>query len=249
MRPLRLARRAASQQRQKTTPPAPVLRSSAVRRSLFFSPRTRISSAFSSSSSPSRLEALRRDLAAGGGPDGFGAGEEVAQFEELNPLKDSVTASFPSLAGKTFAIETYGCQMNEADTGIVAAVLAQSGMRYLSPREEKDVNSCSDLDSPSNFGSNEPSRVGVEAADVVLLNTCAVREKVQCVLRPPPPFFLFDFSLTFLFSQFDLGRGQGPGAPQLLREPEARQGERLSRRFPHRGRIGLHGRTAQEQAD
>ena len=51
--------------------------------------------------------------------------------------------------GRKFHIQTFGCQMNEADSGIIARVLLDAGFR----------------------------RSGSESdADVILLNTCAVRE-------------------------------------------------------------------------
>ncbi|MBD3163465.1 MAG: tRNA (N6-isopentenyl adenosine(37)-C2)-methylthiotransferase MiaB [Candidatus Eisenbacteria bacterium] len=49
-------------------------------------------------------------------------------------------------------LETYGCQMNEADTGMMAGLLASSGWER--------------IDRP-------------ELADVILLNTCAVRERAE----------------------------------------------------------------------
>jgi len=49
-------------------------------------------------------------------------------------------------------IETYGCQMNVADTELVASILREAGYRIV----------------------NE-----VEAADIILINTCAVRENAE----------------------------------------------------------------------
>lgn len=53
---------------------------------------------------------------------------------------------------KTIFIETYGCQMNVADSEVVAAVVQQAGYESVSSAEE---------------------------ADAVLLNTCAVREGAE----------------------------------------------------------------------
>ncbi len=53
---------------------------------------------------------------------------------------------------KTFHIETYGCQMNIADTELIEAMLIKHGY-------EK---------------SNNP-----KTADVIFLNTCAIREHAQ----------------------------------------------------------------------
>ncbi|MCA1804532.1 MAG: tRNA (N6-isopentenyl adenosine(37)-C2)-methylthiotransferase MiaB, partial [Xanthomonadaceae bacterium] len=56
------------------------------------------------------------------------------------------------MAGKLY-IKTYGCQMNEYDSGKIAAVLAAShGLEI--------------TDDP-------------QQADVLLLNTCSIREKAQ----------------------------------------------------------------------
>ncbi len=49
-------------------------------------------------------------------------------------------------------IETYGCQMNEADTEMVSGLLAEAGFSLTSE---------------------------AAVADVILLNTCAVREKAE----------------------------------------------------------------------
>lgn len=54
--------------------------------------------------------------------------------------------------GKTFFIRTYGCQMNEHDEEVMAGIFEQMG--YLRTEE-------------------------METADVVLLNTCAVRENAE----------------------------------------------------------------------
>lgn len=60
--------------------------------------------------------------------------------------------NFPRPEVRTFFLETYGCQMNEADTQIVDALLSRGGLE----------------------------RVGDAAsADVLLMNTCAVREKAE----------------------------------------------------------------------
>ena len=51
--------------------------------------------------------------------------------------------------GKTFYIHTFGCQMNQADSAIITAILQHEG--YLVAESE-------------------------ESAGIILLNTCAVRE-------------------------------------------------------------------------
>lgn len=54
--------------------------------------------------------------------------------------------------GRTFYIRTYGCQMNEHDTEVMAGIFMQLG-----------------------YTSTEI----IEEADVVLLNTCAIRENAE----------------------------------------------------------------------
>ncbi|MFG6115037.1 tRNA (N6-isopentenyl adenosine(37)-C2)-methylthiotransferase MiaB [Halobacillus sp. MO56] len=55
-------------------------------------------------------------------------------------------------SGKKFMIRTYGCQMNEHDTEIMAGILEEMG--YVSTNEAKE-------------------------ADIILLNTCAIRENAE----------------------------------------------------------------------
>jgi len=70
---------------------------------------------------------------------------------------DRVKHGYDETAGdKQVYIETYGCQMNVNDSGIVASVLEESG--YGLTQEEDE-------------------------ADVVLLNTCAIRENAEQKIR------------------------------------------------------------------
>jgi tRNA-2-methylthio-N6-dimethylallyladenosine synthase len=65
----------------------------------------------------------------------------------MSALSGDVTAD-----DRTYYLETYGCQMNLADSEVIASVLARAGYRAVEqPRE----------------------------ADVVLLNTCAIREHAE----------------------------------------------------------------------
>ncbi len=57
-----------------------------------------------------------------------------------------------SAAARRVYIETYGCQMNVSDTELMMGVLRKAGFR---------------------------TAIGVEDADVVLLNTCAIRERAE----------------------------------------------------------------------
>ncbi len=51
--------------------------------------------------------------------------------------------------GRSFYIHTFGCQMNQADSAIITAILMDGGFRVAGSQED---------------------------ADIVILNTCAVRE-------------------------------------------------------------------------
>ncbi|MEP7268642.1 MAG: tRNA (N6-isopentenyl adenosine(37)-C2)-methylthiotransferase MiaB [Saprospiraceae bacterium] len=61
-----------------------------------------------------------------------------------------------SLPGKRFYIESYGCQMNFSDSEIVASILGNQGFMSTSNLEE---------------------------ADLILLNTCSIREKAEETIR------------------------------------------------------------------
>ena len=87
-----------------------------------------------------------------------------------NPTLDQVTHKIdPKLQGqvfndaepaknytKHFYIESYGCQMNFSDSEIVASILAEEG-----------------------FGSTRD----IELADLILINTCSIREKAEQTVR------------------------------------------------------------------
>ncbi len=70
----------------------------------------------------------------------------------LTPLKISGPAAAPADASRRYYIHTFGCQMNEADSSRMGETLRRLG-----------------------YGQTfEP-----EAADLILLNTCAIREKAE----------------------------------------------------------------------
>jgi tRNA-2-methylthio-N6-dimethylallyladenosine synthase len=77
--------------------------------------------------------------------------DETRQGEAYLPLENEV-ASFQ----RHFYIESYGCQMNFADSEIVASILNTEG-----------------------FGATR----NVEDADIILLNTCSIREKAEQTVR------------------------------------------------------------------
>ncbi len=79
------------------------------------------------------------------------AQDESRQGEAYAPF-----AGDPNTYRKRFYIESYGCQMNFADSEIVASVLHQEG-----------------------FGATR----NVEEADLVFINTCSIREKAEQTVR------------------------------------------------------------------
>ena len=75
----------------------------------------------------------------------------------LHDRQGEVLEAQGTIAGdKRFYIESYGCQMNFSDSEIVASILAESG-----------------------FG---PTR-NIEEADLILINTCSIREKAEETVR------------------------------------------------------------------
>jgi tRNA-2-methylthio-N6-dimethylallyladenosine synthase len=79
--------------------------------------------------------------------------DELQLIDE--PGVANVAAAVPGegdLAGPRVYVETYGCQMNVADTEVMLGILSGAGFRTVSRPED---------------------------ADVMLLNTCAVREKAE----------------------------------------------------------------------
>ena len=90
----------------------------------------------------------------------------------------------PELTGRSFFIETYGCQMNVSDTEIVHAVLEGAGLVAAASPEE---------------------------ANVVLVNTCAVRSRLSV--------------LHFKFQHPSKAKSRFPPAPRrCARTPRTRSG-------------------------
>lgn len=77
--------------------------------------------------------------------------DESRQGEAYAPF-----AADPNQYKKRFYIESYGCQMNFADSEIVASILNQEG-----------------------FGATR----NVEEADLIFINTCSIREKAEQTVR------------------------------------------------------------------
>src|ERR1700752_2525045 len=70
----------------------------------------------------------------------------------MQTLEQDTPSLVPTKATKKFFFETYGCQMNFSDSEIVASILKNEGYSITSKEEE---------------------------ADVILMNTCAIRENVE----------------------------------------------------------------------
>jgi tRNA-2-methylthio-N6-dimethylallyladenosine synthase len=79
------------------------------------------------------------------------AHNEARQGEAYSPFTGD-----PNVYKKRFYIESYGCQMNFADSEIVASILNQEG-----------------------FGATR----NVEEADLIFINTCSIREKAEQTVR------------------------------------------------------------------
>lgn len=77
--------------------------------------------------------------------------DETRQGEAFAPFVND-----PNVYKKKFYIESYGCQMNFADSEVVASILNENG-----------------------FGATR----NVDEADLVLLNTCSIREKAEQTVR------------------------------------------------------------------
>ena len=77
--------------------------------------------------------------------------DEQRQGEAYQPLPGEEKAY-----KKKFYIESYGCQMNFADSEIVASILNEQG-----------------------FGATR----NLEDADLIFLNTCSIREKAEQTVR------------------------------------------------------------------
>lgn len=80
----------------------------------------------------------------------------ILKEEKEESCEVKVTKDEQNHAGKKLYIESYGCQMNFSDSEIVTSILQKDG-----------------FGTTSNF----------EEADVILLNTCSIREKAELTVR------------------------------------------------------------------
>ena len=86
--------------------------------------------------------------------------EREQHQHRLNALTPKNDEFFPKR--RTAYIETYGCQMNSADSEVIAAVLTAHGYEIIEESKEKMISS---------FSCTPP--------EVILVNTCAIRDKAE----------------------------------------------------------------------
>ena len=111
-----------------------------------------------------RLEHLRRTLA----KEEVGAMPSGLKIDNLMESSPQVAAT-PALARGTFAIETYGCQMNVSDSEIVRSILLTDGWSEVPPLP-KDMALVRRMDLAG---------TPIEAPDLTLINTCAIRDNAE----------------------------------------------------------------------
>ena len=78
------------------------------------------------------------------------------EHDELRQGEAYVSTNKKEPFSKFFLIESYGCAMNFADSEVVASILEKNG-----------------------YGSTR----NVEIADLILINTCSIREKAELTVR------------------------------------------------------------------
>ncbi len=89
-------------------------------------------------------------------PTLVGLQQKMDESRQGEAYTDTRPASFREGNGKHFYIESYGCQMNFSDSEIVASILSGEGYRATRNMEE---------------------------ADLILVNTCSIREKAEETVR------------------------------------------------------------------
>ena len=85
-----------------------------------------------------------------------GIHKEIDESKQGEVFFQNLSAAVAGQGGRQFYIESYGCQMNFSDSEIVASILAETGF--------------------------SPTR-NLEQADLILINTCSIREKAEETVR------------------------------------------------------------------
>ena len=91
--------------------------------------------------------------------------------------------------GKKLLLESYGCQMNFSDSEIVASILTKQG--YTTTRD-------------------------ADEADLVLMNTCAIRDNAEQRVRGRLQFFSGLKKKTSPFTSWDFGMYGGKIAGEII---------------------------------
>jgi hypothetical protein len=122
-------------------------------------PARRFGSAFTTPDPQSRLDELRQALAK----------EEGAKQTAPAGSETAATATAAVVPRGTFAIETYGCQMNVSDSEIVRAILLTDGWFEVPPlpKDQSLVRRMDQAGTP------------IEPPDLTLINTCAIRDNAE----------------------------------------------------------------------
>ncbi len=89
-------------------------------------------------------------------PTLLGIKKEIDEGKQGEVFFHEAAAATGEAGGRKFYIESYGCQMNFSDSEIVASILSEVGFK--------------------------PTR-NVEVADLILINTCSIREKAEETVR------------------------------------------------------------------
>ena len=89
-------------------------------------------------------------------PTLVGIRKEIDENKQGEVFSQSLSTLPAAEGGRQFYIESYGCQMNFSDSEIVASILAEMGF--------------------------SPTR-DLELADLILINTCSIREKAEETVR------------------------------------------------------------------
>lgn len=89
-------------------------------------------------------------------PTLVGIRKEIDENKQGEVFSQSLSVLPAAEGGRQFYIESYGCQMNFSDSEIVASILAEMGF--------------------------SPTR-DLELADLILINTCSIREKAEETVR------------------------------------------------------------------
>lgn len=90
-----------------------------------------------------------------------------------NPISNQNSANM------TFHIQTYGCQMNVNDSDIVRAILLQHGFQEWQGEHEVIVKKRQNGKTSLNPTSENSTITTSTTPDIILTNTCAIREKAE----------------------------------------------------------------------